>query len=91
MTPVRFVPYNAQTGQSQNQEQIPAAFVSQAQRQAAIDQVRAAFQEVTLPLVIGAIGLGIATGFGSTIGTFIGSLVADRWLRPRPPLERRRR
>lgn len=85
MTPVRLVPL-MRTGQVTPHNQ---AVGTPAQRQDALDQLTAAFRELSLPIVIGAVVIGLATGFGSTVGSAIGTIVADRLVQRRRN-ERRR-
>lgn len=93
MTPVRFVPLT-RTGQLPPLERAPLEArapvpigygETTAQRQQIVDQVSAAFRELTFPLIVGAIGIGIATGIGSTVGTALGALIVERFMTPRGP------
>ena len=85
MTPVPFVSL-MRTGQI---TPINQTTNSPAQRQAVLDQISAAFRELSLPIVIGAVVIGLATGFGSTVGSAIGTVVAERLVQRRRS-ERRR-
>lgn len=73
----------AQVGPLVPTQPIPIGYgETPAQRQQVIDQVRAVFRELTFPLIIGAIGIGVATGIGSTVGTALGALFVERFMTP---------